>query len=978
MKLRSLVCLSGMVLACWMSPVTADSVITPLQPLTQARHEVSVGNLQVVAEDGKVKAILSQLPDGYEPSAGTLWTKEDKSDQVTISSFEKTETGDYEAVLVRDAFAVTADTFYLQVEVRNKEGQVENLEPYPFQWALTPPTSSASSSSPASSADDVSSSSSSLASVSRVEPSLSSSTSTSSAVTSSSSSTQTGSAFRKASNGPTAPQSKPKVKQEAPLSLTESRTTVVSEELSQELRQDPTEAVEIKPSGKIEIQRINENDGTFDVLISDIRASQEVQGVRVPVWTSKGGQDDLRWYDAERQLDGTYHLRIDNRLHHYETGSYHVHYYYRYKDGSQEGIGTIRTELPVPTRPSGKIEIQRINENDGTFDVLIRDIRASQEVQGVRVPVWTSKGGRNDLRWYDAERQLDGTYHLRIDNRLHYYETGSYHVHYYYRYKDGSQEGIGTIRMELPVPTRPSGKIEIQRINENDGTFDVLISDIRASQEVQGVRVPVWTSKGGQDDLRWYDAERQLDGTYHLRIDNRLHHYETGSYHVHYYYRYKDGSQEGIGTIRTELPVPTRPSGKIEIHNQNSANGRFDVVISNLRSPQKIQRILIPVWSAKKGRDDLRWYEATKQKDGSYAVSVDPGNHSYDQGLYHVHWHVQYTDGTRVGAGTTRTTVSIKDVVARADIAIQKMNHVDDSFEVHISNLRASTSVDAVYVPVWADINGQNDIIWYKANKQVDGSYRVMVHARNHQFESGIYHAELYILSQGKRYRVSGTKTHLNVSSRSPKAFVDVSSHNSSLSVSDYRNLSNQGVAGVVVKLTEGTSYINPFAAEQIRNAQAVGVKVSVYHYSHFTDARSAQEEARYFVAAAQRLGLSKDIVMVNDIEEYKTRNNINANMKSWENEMHRLGYNNLVHYTSASWIDVNTLGYAGPIQTGQFGLKNFWVAQYPYNSLSVQQARNMNMHPLAAAWQFTSSAQLLSGRHVFDLNLDYTGRFTD
>ncbi|MGT2950626.1 GBS Bsp-like repeat-containing protein, partial [Streptococcus cuniculi] len=587
-------------------------------------------------------------------------------------------------------------------------------------------------------------------------------------------------------------------------------------------------------------------------------------------------------------------------------------------------------------------------------------------------------GGQDDLRWYEAERQSDGTYHIRIDNRLHHYETGSYHVHYYYRYKDGSQEGIGTIRTELPVPTRPSGKIEIQHINENDGTFDVLIRDIRASQEVQGVRVPVWTSKGGQDDLRWYEAERQSDGTYHIRIDNRLHHYETGSYHVHYYYRYKDGSQEGIGTIRTELPLPTKPSGKIEIHNQNRANGRFDVLISNLRSPQKIQRILIPVWSAKKGRDDLRWYEATKKKDGSYAVSIDPGNHGYDQGLYHVHWHVQYTDGIRVGAGTTRTTVSIKDVVARADIAIQKMNHLDDSFEVHISNLRASTSVDAVYVPVWADINGQNDIIWYKANQQANGSYKVKVHARNHQFESGVYHAELYILSQGKRYRVSGTKTHLNVSSRSPKAFVDVSSHNGSLSVADYRKLLEQGISGVVVKLTEGTSYQNPYAQDQIKNAKAAGLKVSVYHYSHFTDRSSAQAEARYFTAFAAQLGLAKSTVMVNDIEEYKTRKNINANMKDWEAEMRRLGYQNLVHYAGASWIDVNTLGYAGPIQTGQFGIGNFWVAQYPYKTMTFDQAKTMGLHAGAAAWQYTSAAQLLPGRHLFDVNIDYTGRFTD
>ncbi|MGZ7153965.1 GH25 family lysozyme, partial [Streptococcus pyogenes] len=82
--------------------------------------------------------------------------------------------------------------------------------------------------------------------------------------------------------------------------------------------------------------------------------------------------------------------------------------------------------------------------------------------------------------------------------------------------------------------------------------------------------------------------------------------------------------------------------------------------------------------------------------------------------------------------------------------------------------------------------------------------------------------------------------------------------------------------------------------------AQAAGLKVSVYHYSHFTSVATAQAEARYFVAAAKRLGLPNSILMINDIEEEKSRINVNANMQAWETEMRGLGYQNLMHYAGA------------------------------------------------------------------------------
>ena len=152
----------------------------------------------------------------------------------------------------------------------------------------------------------------------------------------------------------------------------------------------------------------------------------------------------------------------------------------------------------------------------------------------------------------------------------------------------------------------------------------------------------------------------------------------------------------------------------------------------------------------------------------------------------------------------------------------------------------------------------------------------------------------------------------------------------------------------MVVKLTEGTSYINPYASSQIANARAAGIKVSAYHYAHYTSAAGAQEEARYFANAARSFGLEASTVMVNDMEESSMVNNINNNVQAWQDEMRRQGYSNLIHYTMASWLDIR----GGQVYTARFGINNFWVAHYAkgYTYMTQEEAKSLNYYANAAA----------------------------
>lgn len=199
------------------------------------------------------------------------------------------------------------------------------------------------------------------------------------------------------------------------------------------------------------------------------------------------------------------------------------------------------------------------------------------------------------------------------------------------------------------------------------------------------------------------------------------------------------------------------------------------------------------------------------------------------------------------------------------------------------------------------------------------------------------------------------------------KDFIDVSSHNGAISVNEYREMMKYGVQGVIVKLTEATSYRNPYAKSQILNAKKAGLNVSAYHYSWFTTSASAIKEADYFVKYAKELGLGVDTVMVNDLEEPKIEGNKyhSQNSLSFEKRLKENGYSNVCHYFGASWID------NGKINTALLGKSKIWAAAYFYSITTSHKYTHLG------SWQWSPRLSFPGIKGEFDISADYSKYFT-
>ena len=301
-----------------------------------------------------------------------------------------------------------------------------------------------------------------------------------------------------------------------------------------------------------------------------------------------------------------------------------------------------------------------------------------------------------------------------------------------------------------PQENRVSGNLTIN--NQTSNGFDVVVTNVSGGgKEVKEVRVPIWSDKNGQDDLTWYHADKQSDGSYKVHVDTASHKGDTGTYSVHLYYML-DGKRTYITETTAKVPE-SQVTGKLTNTNQTS-NG-FDVVVTNVSGGGKaVQEVRVPIWSDKDGQDDLTWYHADKQSDGSYKVHVDKASHKGDAGTYSVHLYYML-DGKRTYITETTATVPESQVTGKLTIT----NQTSNGFDVVVTNVSGGgKEVKEVRVPIWSDKNGQDDLTWYHADKQSDGSYKVHVDTASHKGDAGTYSVHLYYMLNGKRTYITETK----------------------------------------------------------------------------------------------------------------------------------------------------------------------------------------------------------------------------
>ena len=529
------------------------------------------------------------------------------------------------------------------------------------------------------------------------------------------------------------------------------------------------EIVSIQQAEEYELE-ITDTTGTESVYEVCMKNASDMKNIRFAVWSEKNGQDDLKWYNAWQDKDGVWHAEIDIKKNHRTAGIYQVHAYTTADNRKSKYLKETTFEVKTPKVSA---HVENYQKNQGMFDVVVDQIESASGIDRVRVPVWCADN-QADLRWYEAARQEDGTYRVSVNIADHGYRTGEYKIHVYLTAGNGS---LSTYVAKNFTVELPETNIQIKDTDGTESVYTVQMTKGDLPYQTQRVRYAVWSEKNGQDDLVWYEASKDVDGTWNAKIDIEKNHRTSGIYQVHTYIITNDGSHFWCQNT-FEVSEPTM---KVEISDFRKKEGTFDVVIRNIESSSGVKRVQVPVWCAD-GQRDLIWHEAVKQQDGSYKTTVSIADHDYLIGDYNIHVYLRTNNG--ILKTYVAPVLSINDL--DLGFAVKDNTETEEQYNLSVYNSDVLKNVRGIRFAVWSEKNGQDDLRWYQGTVKNQSTWTATADiAKNHK-TAGTYQVHIYVTTAKGHNRFLGQYSF------------EVSEPSMTVEVTNYQN--EKGTFDVVVR----------------------------------------------------------------------------------------------------------------------------------------------------------------------------------
>ena len=381
------------------------------------------------------------------------------------------------------------------------------------------------------------------------------------------------------------------------------------------------------------------------------------------------------------------------------------------------------------------------SESDGTFTITAKNLQGLDGYEEVKIPFWSHANGMKDIIWYTPNRQADGSYTVTAKASDHENADGKYEAQVFYVDAKGQNKFVKKAFIDYTAP-KPSADLTITK-SEKDGTFTITAKNLQGFDGYKEVKIPFWSHANGMKDIIWYTPTRQVDGSYTVTAKASDHENADGQYEAQVFYVDAKGQNKFVKKAFIDFKNQSRPTASLLIQNNNKDAGTFDVIIKDVYSPKGVRTVQVPTWSDKDGQDDIRWYEATRQANGDYKVSVKASDHKNSTGQYHVHLYYIQNDGSRVGVGSTTTEVEFRNAQTKTQTGIKNVNSGAGTYTVTVDQAPQGRRIKNIRVAAWSQAHQEN-LFWYSTAPS--GMHtEVQVSAANHQYQSGNYTTHVYV-----------------------------------------------------------------------------------------------------------------------------------------------------------------------------------------------------------------------------------------
>ena len=483
----------------------------------------------------------------------------------------------------------------------------------------------------------------------------------------------------------------------------------------------------------------SESDGTFTITAKNLQGLDGYEEVKIPFWSHANGMKDIIWYTPSRQADGSYTVTAKASDHENADGKYEAQVFYVDAKGQNKFVKKAFIDYTAP-KPSADLTITK-SESDGTFTITAKNLQGFDSYKEVKIPFWSHANGIKDIIWYTPTRQADGSYTVTAKASDHENADGKYEAQVFYVDANGQNKFVKKAFIDYTAP-KPSADLTITK-SESDGTFTITAKNLQGFDGYKEVKIPFWSHANGMKDIIWYTPTRQADGAYTVTAKASDHENADGQYEAQVFYVDAKGQNKLVKKDFIDFKNQSRPTASFLIQNNNKDAGTFDVIIKDVYSPKGVRTVQVPTWSDKDGQDDIRWYEATRQSNGDYKVSVKASDHKNSTGKYHIHLYYIQNDGSRVGVGSTTTEVEFRNAQTKTQTGIKNVNSGAGTYTVTVDQAPQGRRIKNIRVAAWSQAHQEN-LFWYSTAPS--GMHtEVQVSAANHQYQSGNYTTHVYV-----------------------------------------------------------------------------------------------------------------------------------------------------------------------------------------------------------------------------------------
>ena len=492
-------------------------------------------------------------------------------------------------------------------------------------------------------------------------------------------------------------------------------------------------------SADLNIKKSESEEGTFTITAKNLQGFDGYKEVKIPFWSHANGMKDIVWYTPTRQADGSYTVTAKASAHENADGKYEAQVFYVDAQGQNKFVKKAFIDYTAP-KPSADLTITK-SEKEGTFTITAKNLQGFDGYKEVKIPFWSHANGMKDIVWYTPTRQADGSYTVTAKANDHENADGKYEAQVFYVDAQGRNKFVKKAFVDYTAP-KPSADLTIKK-SEKEGTFTITAKNLQGFDGYKEVKIPFWSHANGMKDIVWYTPTRQADGSYTVTAKASDHENADGKYEAQVFYVDAKGQNKFVKKAFIDFKNQSRPTGNLIIQNNNKDTGTFDVIIKDVYSPKGVRTVQVPTWSDKDGQDDIRWYEATRQSNGDYKVSVKASDHKNSTGKYHVHLYYIQNDGSRVGVSSTTTEVEFRNAQTKTQTGIKNVNSGAGTYTVTVDQAPQGRRIKNIRVAAWSQTHQEN-LFWYSTAPSGRHT-EVQVSVANHQYQSGNYTTHVYV-----------------------------------------------------------------------------------------------------------------------------------------------------------------------------------------------------------------------------------------